>query len=67
MNWDRIEGTWKELKGRARVKWGKLTDDELDVIGGRREELEGAIQRAYGKTRDEARREVEEFVRDCEC
>jgi uncharacterized protein YjbJ (UPF0337 family) len=54
MNSDRIEGNWKEMKGKVQQKWGKLTDDDLDVIDGRREELVGKIQQAYGKSRDEA-------------
>ena len=49
MNSDRIEGNWKEMKGKVQQKWGKLTDDDLDVIDGRREELVGKIQQAYGK------------------
>lgn len=56
MNNDRIEGNWKEMKGKIQQKWGKLTDDDMDVIDGRREELVGKIQQAYGKSRDEAER-----------
>ena len=59
MNSDRIEGNWKEMKGKVQQKWGKLTDDDLDVIDGRREELVGKIQQAYGKSRDEAEKEVD--------
>ena len=62
MNSDRIEGNWKEMKGKVQQKWGKLTDDDLDVIDGRREELVGKIQQAYGKSRDEAEKEVDETV-----
>ena len=54
MNNDRIEGNWKEMKGKVQQKWGKLTDDDLDVIDGRREDLVGTIQQEYGKSRDEA-------------
>ncbi len=61
MNSDRIEGNWKEMKGKVQQKWGKLTDDELDVIDGRREELVGKIQQAYGKSRDEAEKEVDGY------
>lgn len=61
MNSDRIEGNWKEMKGKVQQKWGKLTDDDLDVIDGRREELVGKIQQEYGKTRDEAEKEVNEY------
>lgn len=59
MNWDRIEGNWKEFKGRARQKWGELTDDDLDRVEGSREELVGLIQKRYGKAREEAEREVD--------
>ncbi len=63
MNWDTIEGNWKQFKGKAQVQWGKLTDDDLDVIAGRREELAGRLQKAYGYGKDEADREIEEFMR----
>ncbi len=61
MNSDRIEGNWKEMKGKVQQKWGKLTDDDLNVIDGRREELVGKIQQAYGKSRDEAEKEVDGY------
>jgi len=67
MNWDRVEGSWKELKGKAREKWGRLTDDDLDVINGRREQLEGTIQRVYGKTKEQVQKEVDEFAGSCGC
>ena len=63
MNWDRIEGQWKQLKGKAIQKWGKLTDDDLDVIEGKRESLVGRVQELYGKRKDEAEREVDEWSR----
>jgi len=50
MNWDRIEGNWKQLKGKIQQQWGKLTDDHLDVIAGKREHLSGKIQEMYGIT-----------------
>ena len=59
MNWDRIEGNWKEIKGKAKQQWGKLTDDELDVAAGRREELEGLLQNRYGYAKDKARTEID--------
>ena len=62
MNSDRIEGNWKEMKGKVQQKWGKLTDDDLDKIDGRREELIGKVQQAYGKSRDEAEREVDSYL-----
>lgn len=64
MNWDRIEGSWKEFKGKARQKWGKLTDDDWDLIQGKREELVGRIQQRYGRARDEAEREVDDWLRE---
>jgi uncharacterized protein YjbJ (UPF0337 family) len=48
MDWNRIEGNWKQFKGRAKEKWGRLTDDDLDVVNGRRDQLEGKIQERYG-------------------
>ncbi len=61
MNSDRIEGNWKEMKGKIQQQWGKLTDDDLDKIDGRREELVGKIQKNYGKSRDEAEKEVDSY------
>jgi uncharacterized protein YjbJ (UPF0337 family) len=58
MNWDRVEGNWKTFKGQVKQQWGKLTDDDLDVIAGRREELLGRIQHAYGMSRDEADKQI---------
>lgn len=63
MNWDQIEGNWKQLKGKARAKWGDLTDDQLDQIEGRREQLVGVIQERYGQAKAEAEREVDEWTR----
>lgn len=62
MNWDTIEGNWKQLKGSALAKWGKITDDEWDQINGRREKLAGKIQERYGKNRDQAEREVDDWI-----
>ncbi len=58
MSWDRNEGNWKQLKGSMKEKWGKLTDDEFDVIGGKRDQLVGKIQEKYGCSRDEADKQV---------
>ena len=58
MNWQEIEGNWKQIKGKARKEWGKLTDDDLDRIEGKREELVGALQKRYGKSREAVDREV---------
>jgi uncharacterized protein YjbJ (UPF0337 family) len=63
MNWDRIEGTWKEYRGKAKQRWGELTDDELDQINGKRDELEGQIQRRYGYAKDRARTEVDDWLK----
>lgn len=64
MNWDRIEGNWKQFKGKVKTKWGELTDDELDVIEGDRDILIGKLQERYGMARDEAEKEVAAFERD---
>jgi uncharacterized protein YjbJ (UPF0337 family) len=61
MNWDRIEGNWKQFKGRVKEQWGKLTDDEIDVIAGKRDQLVGKIQESYGITKDEAEKQVNRF------
>jgi uncharacterized protein YjbJ (UPF0337 family) len=62
MNWDRIEGQWKQLKGRVKEKWGDLTDDELDEIAGRQDQLVGRIQERYGIERDEAEKRVKDWA-----
>ena len=62
MNWDQIEGNWKQLKGSAQAQWGKLTDDDLDVVEGNREKLEGKLQERYGYAKEEAKREVDDFM-----
>ena len=64
MNQDTMKGQWKQLKGKAREKWGKLTDDDLDQIEGRREQLVGRIQERYGVARDEAERQVDDWSTD---
>jgi uncharacterized protein YjbJ (UPF0337 family) len=61
MNDDRIEGNWKQFKGKVKEQWGKLTDDDLDVIGGRRDQLAGKIQERHGVARDEAERQLKDF------
>jgi uncharacterized protein YjbJ (UPF0337 family) len=62
MNWDQIEGKWKEYKGKVKQQWGNLTDDDLDRIDGRREEVAGLIQQRYGKTKAEAEKAVDEWL-----
>jgi uncharacterized protein YjbJ (UPF0337 family) len=61
MNWDRIEGNWKQFKGNALQQWGKLTDDQLDVIAGKRDLLLGRIQELYGISRDEGERQLADW------
>lgn len=61
MNWDQIEGKWKQASGKVKEKWGKLTDDDLQTIRGKRDQLVGRIQERYGIARQEAERQVEEF------
>ena len=62
MDWDRIAGSWKEYKGQVKTQWGKLTDDDVDVVHGRREELEGRLQKSYGYAKDKARTEVDGWL-----
>jgi uncharacterized protein YjbJ (UPF0337 family) len=61
MNWDQIEGKWKQIKGAVRARWGKLTDDDLDVIAGKQNQLAGKLQERYGITKEQAEREIEEW------
>ena len=62
MNWDRVEGQWKQMRGSAREKWGKLTDDDLDQIAGKRDKLVGLLQERYGIARDEAETRAEAWA-----
>lgn len=61
MNWDIVEGNWKQFKGKVKSKWGKLTDDHLDVISGNRDQLAGKIQETYGVSKDEAEKQISDF------
>jgi uncharacterized protein YjbJ (UPF0337 family) len=61
MNSDQIEGKWKQMKGSVKKQWGKLTDDDLDVIAGNQEQLAGRIQERYGITKEEAAKQVREW------
>lgn len=61
MNWDIVEGNWKQFKSKVRVRWGKLTDDHLELIAGKRIELAGKIQEAYGITKDEVEEQIKLF------
>ncbi|HEX7894180.1 MAG TPA: CsbD family protein [Terriglobales bacterium] len=64
MNWDQVEGKWKQMKGDIRTRWGKLTDDDLHVIGGEKDKLVGRIQERYGIQKDEAQRQVDDWHRN---
>ncbi|HUW74936.1 MAG TPA: CsbD family protein [Methyloceanibacter sp.] len=64
MNWDRIEGNWKQFSGKAQQQWGKLTNDDLDVVEGRRDELVGKIQERYGIGKDEAEQQVDNWLQN---
>jgi uncharacterized protein YjbJ (UPF0337 family) len=61
MDWNIVEGNWKQFKGKVKAQWGKLTDDHLDVIAGKREQLAGKIQEAYGITKDETEKQIKDF------
>lgn len=63
MNWDRIQGNWKQVSGQAKAQWGKLTDDDLEVVAGRREELAGKIQERYGIAKEDAHQQLGEWMR----
>lgn len=61
MNWNEMEGNWEQFKGKVQTQWGKLTNDDLAVIKGRRTELAGKIQERYGKAQEDAEREVDDW------
>ena len=61
MNNDRIAGNWKQMKGKLKEQWGKLTDDEIDQLEGKGEQLAGKLQERYGMQRDEAERQAKDF------
>ena len=63
MNWDNVKGNWKQFTGKLKQKWGKLTDDDLTLVAGKRDELLGRIQDRYGYAKDRAEREVDDFIR----
>jgi uncharacterized protein YjbJ (UPF0337 family) len=58
MNWDQIAGNWKQFKGNVKEKWGKLTDDDLDVIEGKKDQLVGMLQERYGFSKEQAEKEL---------
>ncbi len=63
MNWDTVTGDWKQFSGKVKEKWGKLTDDDLTIINGKREQLEGKLQERYGYAKEQARKEVDDWSR----
>jgi uncharacterized protein YjbJ (UPF0337 family) len=63
MNWDQIEGNWKQLTGKLQAQWGELTEDDIAVVNGRREQLTGKLQERYGIAKDEAERQLAEWQR----
>ncbi len=63
MDWNRVEGNWKQFSGKVKEQWGKLTDDDLTQINGKREQLEGKIQEHYGYAKDQARTEVDDWFK----
>ena len=62
MNWDRIEGNWKQFAGKVKEKWGELTEDDLRVINGQQDQLVGRIQERYGIAKEEAQKQVKHWV-----
>lgn len=62
MNWDTVEGNWKQLKGKAREQWGKLTDSDFEQIAGKKDQLVGRIQERYGISKDEAQKQANDWV-----
>jgi uncharacterized protein YjbJ (UPF0337 family) len=67
MNWDTVKGDWKRFTGKVREKWGDLTDDDLEVARGKREQFEGLLQKKYGLAKDEAKRQLDELEQSCGC
>jgi uncharacterized protein YjbJ (UPF0337 family) len=63
MNWDQVQGQWKQMKGSVKEKWGKLTDDDLNQINGQREQFIGKIQERYGIAKEEAQRRADEWLK----
>lgn len=63
MNWEQIQGNWKQMAGKVREKWGKLTDDDMTVIAGKREQLAGLLQERYGIAKEVAERQLDEFTK----
>lgn len=66
MNWDQVQGNWKQFKGNVKEKWGKLTDDDFEVVAGKRDQLAGVLQKKYGYAKDQAEKQIDEFCKTCE-
>ena len=66
MNWDEVSGNWKQFKGKVKEKWGKLTNDDVDVVAGKRDQLVGKIQERYGMTRDAADKDLRDWEKTCD-
>lgn len=66
MNRDRLEGNWKQVKGKLKARWGRITDDQLDIIAGKRLHLVGVLQESYGIAKDEAERQIKEWEKESE-
>jgi len=64
MDWNRVEGNWKQFKGRVKEKWGDLTDDDLDKVDGQRDQLEGVIQERYGIAKDQVRKDIDAWLEE---
>ena len=62
MNWDTIQGNWKQFSGKVKEKWGKLTDDDLTAVAGKRDQLAGMLQERYGLAKDKAEKELDDFA-----
>lgn len=67
MNSDTISGNWKQMKGKMKEQWGKLTDDDLKIIEGKKDQLVGRIQERYGCAKDQAQKEADTFYKNCGC
>lgn len=62
MNWDQVTGSWKQVQGKIKEKWGKLTDDDLTVVKGKRDQLAGVLQQKYGLAKERAEQELDDFI-----
>lgn len=63
MNWDQIQGNWKQVTGKVKEKWGKLTDDDLTAVAGKRDQLAGVLQNRYGLAKEQAEKELDDFMK----